>query len=94
VDVLRTEIARDIEEDRIDHHAIARSGGLEEPGCDSVAKTAAAEVDTDPDAVLLVGEDVDVVVAAADGAELRVRLVLQRLRGFGVPALVRIADEG
>src|SRR5439155_14318784 len=35
-----------------------------------------------------------VVVAAADGAELRMRLVTQRTRGFGVPTFVSIVDEG
>ena len=41
---------------------------------------AAAEVHADPDRVRLVGEDVDVVIAAADRAELRARLARAALR--------------
>ena len=52
----------------VDHHAVLCAGRLEEPGGDAVAETAGAEVHADPDAILLVGEEVDVVVAAADGA--------------------------
>jgi hypothetical protein len=58
-----------------------------------VAEPARPEVDADPHAVLLVGEEVDVVVAAADGAELRVGLVLQRLGCLSRPAFVRVGDE-
>ncbi len=79
----------DVEEDGIDHHAVLRSRCLEEPRSDAMTETTRAEVHADPDAVLLVDEDVDVVVAAADGSELRVRLVTQRLCGLGVPAFVR-----
>src|SRR4029079_11629792 len=44
---------------------------------DRVAETAAAEVDADPQRVRLVGEHVDVVVSAADRAQLRPRLLAQ-----------------
>ena len=53
-----------------------------------MAEPARAEVHANPDAVLLVGEEVDVVVAAADGAKLRVGLVLQRPGCLGRPAFV------
>lgn len=52
----------------------------------------AAEVHADPDGARLVHEDVDVVVAAADRAELAARLGPQRLAvrgGHGVPGVVR-----
>lgn len=70
-DVLRAEIARYIKEDGIDHHSILGSGGLEEPRRDAMAEAARAKVHADPDVVLLVDEDVDVVVSATDGSELR-----------------------
>jgi hypothetical protein len=50
---------------------------LAPPAFHAVAEAAAAEVDADPNPVLLVGEDVDVVVARADGAELARGLVAQ-----------------
>ena len=88
-DVLLPKIASDVEEDRIDHHAVRRTRSLQEPGRNPVAKPTRAEVHANPHAVLLVDEQIDVVVAAADGAELRVGLMLQRLRRLGRPALVR-----
>jgi hypothetical protein len=42
-----------------------------------VSEAAAAEVDADPDPAVLVSEDVDVVIAAADGAELLAGLVAE-----------------
>ena len=64
-----------------------------------MAEAAAAEVHAHPDGARLVGEDVHVVVAAPDRAELLPRLVVQRLRGArggdGVPRRVveqRVVD--
>jgi len=93
-DVLCAEVARNVEVDGVDHHAVGGARRLEEPGGDAVAEATRAEVDANPDAILLVDEEVDVVVAAADGAELRVGLVLQGLGGFGGPAFVGVDDKG
>ncbi len=60
----------------------------EEAGRHGVAEAAAAEVDADPDGVVLVGENVDVMIAAADGTELRARLGAQpfaRMSGHRFP---------
>jgi len=51
-----------------------------------VAQAAAAEVDTDPDAVGLIHEHVHVVVAAPDRAEL--------LPGLVAKALARVIRQG
>src|SRR5207244_991615 len=59
----------------------------EEAGRRLVAEAARAEVDADPDAALLVLHQVDVVVARADGAELRLRELreLALRRELGLP---------
>src|SRR4051812_18024967 len=44
-----------------------------------MTEAARSEVDADPDRPRLVGEDVDVVIARADGAELLPRLLDERL---------------
>ena len=54
---------------------------------DAVAKAARAKVHADPDSGLVIGEHVDIVIAAADGAELLARLGAQAI------ALVAIADR-
>ena len=48
---------------------------------------------TDPHTILLIGKQVDVVVARADGAELRIRLLKHRLCGLREPARMLVADE-
>ena len=73
---------------------ILRSRRLEEPRRNAMAKTTATEVNSDPDTILLIHEYIDIVVTAADGSELRMRLMTQRSRGLSVPAFVRIVDEG
>ena len=76
-DVLRAEGRIRVQDKRSDVHAVSCAAFLERPRGDAVAEPAASEMGADPDAVLLVGEDVDVVVARADGAELGGRLVAQ-----------------
>src|SRR5207244_5989720 len=56
-------------------HAVLAAGGLEVAGRAGVAEAAAAEVHADPDKALLVAQQVDIVVARSDGAELRNRLL-------------------
>jgi len=60
-----------------DVHAILASRFLQEVGGGLVAETARSEVDADPDAVRFVDKDINVVVAAADRAELLLRHVLE-----------------
>ena len=56
-----------------------------------MSQSARAEVYAHPDAVVLVAKNVDVVVAAADRAELAVRHLLQRLGCLGLPSGMRAA---
>jgi hypothetical protein len=53
-----------------------------------VTKTTRSEVHADPHAVLLVGEEIDVVVAGTDGAQLILGLLAQRTRRRKFPACV------
>ena len=67
-------------------HPLAPLGALaqgQEAGGDRVTEAPAPEVDADPERTRLVGEDVDVVVAASHRAELLARLHLQRLPVLG-----------
>ena len=66
-----------------------RCAGLAQEPCRGlVTEAAAAEVDADPDAVILVDEQVDVVVARADGTELLARHLLERRDGLQLPGVV------
>ena len=56
-------------------------------------EAAAAEVHANPDRVRLVDEDIDVVIAAADGAELRPRLAAQPLARMPRQRVPRRAPE-
>ena len=63
---------------REQHFALGRTGTplpalrkREETRGHGMTKTAAAEVNPHPQCAILIGEDVDVVVAASDGAQLR-----------------------
>jgi hypothetical protein len=85
--VLLPQIAVGIEHARLDVHAIARTRGFQEPGCDLVSQAARAEVHADPDPVLLVGEQIDVVIARAHGAQLLPRQLLQPGRSLRLPSL-------
>src|SRR5688500_6017274 len=60
----------------------------EESGCDGVTEPTASEVHADPYRLCLVGEQIHVMVAASDGAELRAGLateILSRRRGNCLP---------
>src|SRR5882757_7616751 len=56
-------------------HTVLAAGGLEVAGRAGVTEAAAAEVHADPDKARLVAQQVDIVVARSDGAELRHRLL-------------------
>src|SRR2546423_11839406 len=80
-DVRITQLRADLEQHRRRVH-LARDctlaeglalGKREEAGGRLVTETTRAEVDTGPDVTLLVLHQVDVVVARADGSELRLR---------------------
>ena len=59
-----------------------------------MAEAAGAEVDANPDAVLLVGEEVDVVVAGADGSQLGCGFAFQGRGGFEIPTgIVALKDR-
>ena len=54
---------------------------------DGMTEAARAEVDADPERARLVGEHVDVMVSASDGAKLLARLVSSACRCFGGTAV-------
>jgi len=74
-------------------HAILHPCGLEEAGGDPRPKAAQAEVNTDLDPVALVREQIAIMIAGADGPELRLRLLLQRPRGGNIPSRVSVAEN-
>ena len=74
-----------VQHHRVDVHAVGAAAGLDEVGGQLVAEAARAEVDADPGAAPLVGEQVDEVVAGADRAELRTGQVAERRRRREVP---------
>jgi hypothetical protein len=86
LDIARAELAVDLQQRRGRVHLTLRRTRVkrqtlrerEEARCGLVAEAAAAEVHAHPHAVLLVGEQVDVVVAGSDGPELLGREVTQR----------------
>ncbi len=78
-----------LEHERLDVHAVACASGAQEVRRQLVPEPARAEVHTHPDPVLFVGEQVHVVVAGADRAELLVGERLE-LRGGGQAPFVAL----
>jgi hypothetical protein len=70
-DVAPSDLAVLVDDGRRHVHAVLAAGGLEVTRRAGVAETAAAEVHADPDKALLVAQQVDIVVARSDCAELR-----------------------
>jgi hypothetical protein len=62
-DVLRAKIGGRRNHARFNVHAVSGPAFFEEPRRDFVAKSAGAEMYADPDPVLLVGEQIDVVIS-------------------------------
>ena len=87
-EVFPPQVAVRVQDHGIDVHAVGAAAGLDEVGGELVAEAARAEVNADPDAVQLVGEQVDEVVAGADRAELGARQVAERGRLRDVPGRV------
>src|SRR5262245_4885690 len=58
-----------------DIDAAFAAGRFEVPGCARVPESAATEMNADPDKAILVAQEIDVVIAGPDGAELRRRLL-------------------
>src|SRR5439155_20414249 len=54
-------------------HPIFAAGGSQKISCRFVSEPARAKMHTDPNAIRLVGENIDVMIAAADGTELFTR---------------------
>ena len=69
-EVARADLAVLAHHRRRDVDAVLAAGGLDVVRRALVAEAARAEVHADPDVALLVLEQIDVVVAGADGAEL------------------------
>src|SRR6516225_12086451 len=57
-----------------DVDAAFAAGRFEIPGCARVPESTATEMNADPDEATLVAQEIDVVIARPDGAELRRRL--------------------
>ena len=78
-EILAPKIGILVQQRRRDVDALLATGEFQERGRDFVPQATRSEVDTDPDEAFLVLEQVDVVVARADGAELLAR------HGFEAP---------
>src|ERR1700733_6953488 len=74
-------------------HAVLAAGRLEVARGAGVAEAAAAEMYADPDKVVLVAHQIDIVIAGADGAELRDRFLPVRLH-VGLAPGVGIVEQG
>ena len=88
-DVALADLARLVDHRRRNVHAVLAAGGLQVAGRARMAEAARAEMDADPDQPLLVAQQVDIVVARADRAELRRRLrpivlAVRHAPGFGI----------
>jgi hypothetical protein len=69
----------------LDLHAVLCSGFFQEPRGGFVSQSAGAEVHADPHAVLFIGEEIDVVISAANRAQLLASHFLERCNGFAFP---------
>src|SRR5581483_5700332 len=87
-DIFATEIGVGIENDRVNVDTIFAATSFDVVCGDTVTESARSEVNTDPDAVLLVVEDVNIVVAAADRSKLSCCFSLERVRSRNVPGRV------
>src|SRR5439155_25628155 len=76
-DVAHAELALLVQDGRRDVDAVLAAGLLDVVGRALVAEAARAEVSADPHMAVLVLEQVDIVVAGPDGAELRPRHLLE-----------------
>ncbi len=83
-EILAAEIAVLVQDGRHDVDAVGAAGELDERGRGLVAEAARAEMHADPDQPVLVGEQIDIVVARADGAELVARHLLEPARDLAL----------
>ena len=81
-----------VQQHRIHVHPVPAAPGLDEVSGQLVAQTAGPEVHSDPDPLPLVGEEVDIVVAAADGAQLFSGDRFQTLRHRNLPGRIVVEE--
>src|SRR5262249_22315919 len=92
-EISSSELAIRIDHRRRDVHSIPASSRQQIFGRGLMAEPARSQVYADPDVVLVVAKEVDVVVARSDGAELRARHLLEGIDISRAPRLVIVEES-